>query len=122
MATVRYFENFHQVRLRPKSELWWARAIGFFWADFLTKWWTVVRFPFCQGVIAYPDGINPVAARYAWIRRHELIHVEQQRSAWGLFKSIMLCFFLPLPIGFSGRWVGDGGASLNYNQRRLCFR
>lgn len=105
MATaIEAFEAMNRVRFRPKSELWWARAIGFFWADFMTKWWTTIRFPFQLSVIAYPDGIDPMEPRYAWIVAHEMEHVEQQRGPWGLFKSAMLCFFVPLPVVFSGRW------------------
>ena len=99
--------------LRRKSDLWWARAIGLFWPAFLIRWWTTVRFPFCRGVIAYPDTVDdPMRPGYAWVLDHELVHVVQQQSAWGLFESAVLYFLLPLPIVFSGRWFIERRAYL----------
>jgi hypothetical protein len=102
--TIVEFEEKHGVHLKKKSECWWARIIGIFWPAFLTRWWTTIRFPFCKGVIAYAGQLDPMHCAYEGILEHELMHVEQQRGAWGLFKSIMLCFFFPMPILFSGRW------------------
>lgn len=101
---VETFELKYEVRLRPKSELWWARAIGVIWPAFLTHWWTTIRFPFCRGVMGHPVGIDPMAPKHKGTRNHELCHVVQQRGAWGLLKSFVLYFFLPLPVVFSGRW------------------
>ncbi len=112
VVTVLGFERAHGVRLRPKSELWWAQAISWFWPEFSTRWWTTIRFHFQEGVIAYPYGTNPMADRYAPTREHELGHVRQQRGAWGLFKSFMLFFFVPLPVVFSGRWFIERGPYL----------
>lgn len=112
MLTIGDFERTHRVRLQPKSVLWWARVIGWFWPGFITNWWTTIRFPFCKGVVAYPSGINPMLQMYLPTREHELVHVRQQRTAWGLFSSFLLYFFVPLPFLLSGRWFIERPAYL----------
>jgi len=44
---------------------------------------------------------------------HEMIHVEDMRSWWGLLKSALLVSLLPLPILFSGRWYVERYAYLH---------
>ncbi len=107
------FEETYRVRLRPKSKLWWARAIGELSPSFMTSFWTTVRFPGQPPVIAYPTTVKePLETRYHGILKHELVHVNQMRTSWGLIKTTALYFFLPLPILFSGRWYVERPAYL----------
>lgn len=98
------FEAKHDVRLVPKNKVWWGLLIGYFWPRFVFGFWTTVRLPFGKSTIAHPPGIDPMLPEYDQTRSHELGHVEQQRTAWGLLKSFLLYFFFPLPVVFSGRW------------------
>lgn len=96
----------HNVRITPKTELllmrWAGKLLG---ERFMTIYWTTYRLPFGKGIIAYPSNANdPMDKRWKDVIDHELIHIEQQRSAWGLFKSFLFYFLIPLPILFSGRW------------------
>lgn len=109
--TVWQFERRHNVRLVSKKKLWWARALGKVWPTFLTRWWTTVRLPFCKGVIAYPVSILDPLYHQGTLE-HELVHVEQQRTTWGLIKSVLLYFLFPLPVYFSGRWFLERPAYL----------
>lgn len=110
--TKHEFEQLHGVRLRNKRDLWWARVVSWVWSDFSWDWWTTVRFPFRRGVIGYPMGVmDPMDEQYAQVRAHELVHVEQQRGI-GLLWSVLLYFFVPLPICFSGRWFIERPAYL----------
>jgi hypothetical protein len=81
----------------------------FMGVSFITYFWTTIRLPFQKCVIYYPsqNDISKYDQIPQWaigILDHELIHVEQQRSSWGLFKSFLFYFFFPLPVFFSGRW------------------
>lgn len=107
------FENQHRVKLVRKTDSWWCRMIGVIWPDFVDRFWTTVRWPFCNPRIYYPPGIDPMADRYRFIRVHELIHANQQRSTVGLIWSFLLYFFVPLPILFSGRWFVERPAYLS---------
>lgn len=120
-GTIRQFEERYQVRLRPKEALWWARLIARFFPAFNIQWWTTVRFPFGKPTIAYPRKVvNPMNHRV--ILEHEMIHVSQIRTAWGLFKTVCLYFFFPLPVLFSGRWFIERPAYLvDIKERRLTI-
>jgi hypothetical protein len=114
--TLREFCLEHNVRIESKRKLPLMRAaawvMGVFSSDvserFLRVYFTTYRKPFGKGIIAIPDCVN--MSRPSWIDDwrdildHELIHVEQQRGPWGLFKSFCLYFLFPLPVLFSGRW------------------
>lgn len=78
----------------------------------MINFWTTYRLPFKKPVITYPNDINNPML-YPHILEHEIIHVEDMRSPWGLFKSFCLVWLLPLPIFFSGRWFIERKAYLH---------
>jgi len=82
-----------------------------FCPDFMTNFFTTYRLPFQKGTIVYPDGLDPM--RFSDVLEHELIHIEQEKTAWGLFKSAILVSVFPLPIIFSGRWYLEREPYLN---------
>lgn len=104
--TASEFEHKHRIRFRPKAgSRLMAAAAYFLGSPFLTDFWTTIRFPWGPATIYFPTKlVAPNPDRDAAVLEHELVHVAQQRSAWGLFRSTMLYFFLPLPWGLSGRW------------------
>lgn len=109
------FEQQHNVKLIDKGDSKLMKFVGFLLCfivpTFMTRFFTTYRLPFQkQGTIACPVGYDPMD--YPGVLEHELVHVEQQRSAWGLFKSFWLYFLLPLPIIFSGRWFIERDAYL----------
>lgn len=104
MTEIKEFELRHGVRLRCKSDLWWARAIGKIWPRFMLFFWTTVRWPGQQPTIAYPSGVSPMRERYRSVRAHEIFHCNQMRSTVGLAWTAILYFLVPLPVFFSGRW------------------
>lgn len=111
----------HNVRVEYKRDLPLMRAaarlIGLvsprMGKKFLAKYFTTYRKPFGKGIIGIPDcvDIDSPTLYEDWIDvfDHELIHVDQQRTAWGLLKSFLLYFFLPLPAWLSGRWFIERG-------------
>lgn len=69
------------------------------------QFWTTIRLPFGEPTIYYPAGVlDPLGPRYDGVRAHELEHVEQQRTWYGLLWSYFAYLLVPLPVGFSGRW------------------
>lgn len=91
-----------------KRDSWLMQVFAVFYGvEFMTRYWTTIRLPFCKGTVYYPliAADDPFASTWEHVREvHEPMHGEQQRTAWGLFKSFMLYFFLPLPFFLSGRW------------------
>jgi len=105
--TKEEFELEWNVKLISKKQSLWMRLTGWFITIFspyfMIGMFTTYRLPFQKyGTIAHPDGLNPL--KFPDVLEHELMHVEQQRTAWGLFKSALLYSLLPLPVFFSGRW------------------
>lgn len=101
------FELKHGVKIVNKKYSFIMIVLGFllkpFSPKFMTDFFTTYRLPFQkQGTIAYPDGLDPMD--YMDVLEHELIHIKQQRTAWGLIKSALFVSIIPLPIIFSGRW------------------
>lgn len=69
------------------------------------RMWTALRLPFGEDTIYYPDHVeDPTTDEHLVRRKHEMIHVVQQTTAWGLFKTYVLYTVAPLPIYWSGRW------------------
>ena len=101
------FENKYNVNLIDKNDSILMKIVGFllkpFTPQFMAFFFTTYRLPFqTKGTIAYPVGLDPM--RFPDVLLHELMHVEQQKTAWGLFKSALLVSVFPLPMFFSGRW------------------
>lgn len=117
--TIIQFEQLHNVILMSKSQSKFMKFLSLFLgASFITNFWTTIRLPFQKCVIYYSskNDISKYDEIPQWasgILEHELFHVEQQRSAWGLFKSFLLYFFFPLPVFFSGRWFIEMDPYLN---------
>jgi len=114
--TKQEFEEKLNVRLIDKKDLTLMRVLGTllkpFTPNFMDSFFTTYRLPFQKkGIIAYPVGCNPML--YSGVLEHELMHVEQQKTAWGLFKSALLVSIFPLPVVFSGRWFIERGPYLN---------
>jgi hypothetical protein len=113
------FEKKHNVGLIRKDKSIPMKIIGFFSSNFMNHFWTTYRLPFQKkGTITYPKSNN--LSKYKeipeWaqpILEHELIHIEDMKSGWGLFKMFWLVWLLPLPIIFSGRWFIERHAYLH---------
>lgn len=99
-----------EYRLIPKHDSWLMCAVGAVIPGFM-DYWTTYRVPGRIGVITYPSHIKD-PRKHPKILEHERVHVEQQRTAWGLFKSFWLVWLLPLPVLFSGRWFIERPAYL----------
>jgi len=112
------FEHKHNIKLIPKHKSLAMRIIGFFSKSFINNFWTTYRLPFQkQATIAYPESndISKYDQIPDWAMRileHELVHVKDMSSSWGLFKMFWLVWLLPLPILFSGRWFIERHAYL----------
>lgn len=109
------FEQKYNVRLVDKGNSVLMKVVGwllfFITPDFMARFFTTYRLPFQKrGTIAYPVGYNPMD--YPGVLKHELVHVGQQRTAWGLFKSFWYVWLIPLPFVFSGRWFLERDAYL----------
>lgn len=109
------FEQKHNVKLVDKQDSILMKIVGcfltFITPSFMSGFFTTYRLPFQkQSTIAYPVGYDPM--NYPGVLEHELVHVEQQNTAWGLFKSFWLLWLIPLPIVFSGRWYLERDAYL----------
>lgn len=112
--TLKEFQNKNNVVIKPKSKSWPMKLIGFFSKKFMLDFWTVYRLPFGKPTITHPDAItDPLDPKYTSTIEHEMIHVEDLRSAWGLFKAFWLVWLLPLPVLFSGRWYLERHAYLH---------
>lgn len=106
----------NNVEFIPKSKMKSMRVVSWFLGKrFMTNFWTTIRFPFSKKtIIAYPDSVeNPHELRYISTIEHELIHARDMSTGWGLFKTFMFYFFIPLPIFFSGRWFVERKAYLH---------
>jgi hypothetical protein len=108
------FENKHNVLLLPKDKSWPMRIIGFFSKTFTYRFWTTYRLPFQKKArITYPPDVNPIKPWHLPTLEHELIHVKDMSTSWGLFKIFWLLWLIPLPIIFSGRWFIERHAYLH---------
>ena len=105
--TIKEFETKYKVKLVNKKDSKFMRFLGFvlkpFTPDFMTRFFTTIRLPFGEPSIYYPDGLEPMRYEHT-VLEHELMHVNQQRTGWGLFKSYIYGTVFPLPLFFSGRW------------------
>jgi hypothetical protein len=119
------FENKHNINLVSKADSKLMKVIGWFLKPFtptfMTEFFTTMRLPFQKRpTIYYPTTINDPISRQSTME-HELIHADDMRTGWGLFKMAMLVSIFPLPIIFSGRWYIERKAYLhnivnhNYN-------
>lgn len=113
--TRKVFEETFEVNLVDKKDSLLMRITGIllkpFTPDFMTRFFTTYRLPFQRGTIAYPIGFDPM--RYPGVLEHELMHIEQQKTPWGLIKSAFLVSIFPLPVLFSGRWFIEREPYLN---------
>ena len=57
-----------------------------------------------RSIVAVPSDISVIDPRLKWLWEHEAVHVEQQRTFFGLLKSFFLLWLVPLPVVLSGRW------------------
>lgn len=110
------FEKKYDVKLVNKKNSLLMKVIGVLLKpltpDFMTIFFTTYRLPFQkQGNIAHPDGLDPLD--FMDVMEHELMHVFQQSTAWGLFKSAFLVSIIPFPVLFSGRWFIERAPYLN---------
>ena len=89
-----------------KDESALMRTIGWvLGAWFMERFWTTLRFPFCDPRIYYPTSVQEFwDDRYDWIIQHELVHARQFRSWYGPAWLALLYVLAPLPVLFSGRW------------------
>jgi len=117
---IQEFEQKYNVNLILKKKSRFMRFVGFFLGrSFMEDFWTTYRLPFQKkGTITYPDS-NDLSKyeeipKWMWpTLEHELIHIEDMKSGWGLFKMFWLVWLLPLPIIFSGRWFIERHAYLH---------
>lgn len=105
--TQKEFEDKYEVRLIDKEDSLFMKMLGAVLKpivpNFMTYFFTTIRRPFQKyGTIYYPHGTNPM--KYMGVLEHELMHVEQQKTTWGLIKSVFLATLFPLPVFLSGRW------------------
>ena len=114
------FEQKHNVTLMLKKKSWHMRFVGFFLGkNFMEHFWSTFRLPFQKkAIIVYPDsndlsGYEEIPEWAMGILNHELIHVKDMSTGWGLFKMFWLLWLLPLPTIFSGRWYIERYAYLN---------
>lgn len=117
--TIEEFEKQNKVKLILKKKSRFMRFSAFFLGKgFMENFWTTYRLPFKGPVITYPDSndISKFENIPDWavpVLEHEMIHVEDLRSTWGLVKSALLVSVLPLPVLFSGRWFLERHAYLH---------
>lgn len=114
--TKQVFEGTFNVKLVNKKDSLLMRIVGVllypFTPDFMTNFFTTYRLPGQKhGTIAYPAGADPM--KFPEVLEHELMHVEQQSTALGLFKSAIFVSVFPLPVLFSGRWFIEREPYLN---------
>lgn len=119
--TLRAWQVRHRCFIRHKSEWWLHGLLGLIVPGWDTKWWTVIRKP-GDGIptIWVPNSVDYLQYTYthyrnpsiASILNHELVHVEQQRSWWGVLWTLA-CMVFPLPVFFSGRWFVERDAYLS---------
>lgn len=103
-------DHLNNVKFVPKSKSWLMRALASVFPR-TRDCWTTYRLPGGKAVIAHPDYVvDPLAHRR--IIEHELVHVKQQASFWGLLKSAIFATVFPLPVFFSGRWFIERDAYL----------
>jgi len=104
------------VHLVSKRDSWLMRLIARiprFGPRFTIRFWTTLRFPFMEPRIYFPTSVsNPAASRYDVIMAHELVHVRQFAPWYGPLRLLLLYFFFPLPVFFSGRWIIERDAYL----------
>lgn len=94
-----------QIVYIDKTRHWLFKRLGQIWPKFGNDFWTTYRMPFGPAKIAYPSYvIDPLDPIHNGVRGHEMIHVVQQSTVWGLFKTFVFYFLLPLPALLSGRW------------------
>lgn len=110
--TIEEFEKKYNVRLIPKNKSKLMKAVGIFSKKFMTDYWTTYRVFGSKPTISYSVGETNPMGRMDMLE-HELIHVEDMRSTWGLIKTAALYFAVPLPILFSGRWFVERKAYLH---------
>jgi len=106
---IEQFEQKNNVNLIPKADSKLMRTVGWvlkpFTPSFMTHFWTTYRIPFKKPTIAYPSIVQEAAHdKYKSTLEHEMMHAEDMRSGWGLFKMFCLLLFFPMPVIFSGRW------------------
>lgn len=109
--TPEQFEEAHGVLLVRKDEDALMRLIGRLWSAWMTRWWTTYRRPFGRPRICYPVTVGD-PMHHMGILHHELVHVQQMRSWWGLLGCALLVSVLPLPVLLSGRWYLERPAYL----------
>ncbi len=105
-----YMHGGKEVRFIRKDQSRLMRVISYFFPA-NRMFWTTVRFPFGGPRVYYPEYVGD-PHDHGMIVHHEMVHVDQQKTAWGLFKTFWLAWLLPLPIGFSGRWFIERDAFL----------
>jgi hypothetical protein len=99
------------VRIVSKDDSRLMRFAGFFLKDFMTGFWTTLRFPFGKPTIYTP--INARGPEYHYkIIWHELKHVDQFAPWYGPLIMLIGYTIAPLPIFFSGRWLIERTAYL----------
>jgi hypothetical protein len=116
---INEFQEKYNVNLTPKTESKLMLAIGKVLGPWFVKnFWTTIRLPGQRPTIYYSSNNDlrnyDEIPNWAWgVLEHELMHAEQQRTTWGLFKSALLYSILPLPLLFSGRWLLEREPYLN---------
>jgi hypothetical protein len=102
-----------EVTYRAKEDSRFWRALGRVWPAQLERFWTLVRLPFGRPVIwVPPSGVSVTTRQLDGVTLHELHHVRQVATWWGLVLVTMLNFALPLPVLLSGRWFVERRAYL----------
>lgn len=100
---IEAWERNNNCRLVRKDQHWLPRLLD--WALGTERFWMTLRLPFGKATVYYSSHVvDPTDPKYVIRLMHEIVHVKQQRSAWGLLKTYVLYTVAPLPIYWSGRW------------------
>lgn len=109
---VTEFAQLHDVNVIIKTESRAMRVASWFLGrSFMSRFWTTYRLPWeSRPTITYPESndISKYDDIPDWalgILAHEMVHVEDMRTNWGLLKMALLVTIFPLPTLFSGRWI-----------------
>jgi len=81
---------------------------------FMNRFVTTYRLPFDPvPTIAIPANFNITHPKWWWLFEHEMVHANDMRGPFQLFRMAFLVAIIPLPIILSGRWYIERDAFWN---------